>query len=62
VAQVTRGAARVARALSGAAQCASRGAERAKYSARLSLPDIDMHLWIRHLSLTAAPRRHYPDL
>jgi hypothetical protein len=27
-----------------------------------SAADIDMPLWIRHLSPTAAPRRQYPDL
>jgi hypothetical protein len=34
----------------------------AKNSTTYSLADIDMLLWIRHLSLTAAPRRQYPDL
>jgi hypothetical protein len=51
-----------ARRLARRALARSRTATCAKNSASLPLADIDMLLWIRHLSLTAAPRRQYPDL
>ncbi|MDH3320284.1 MAG: hypothetical protein OEO84_11430 [Betaproteobacteria bacterium] len=44
----------------GIARAAQR--ETREYIATLPLADIDMLLWIRHLSPTAAPRRQYPDL